>query len=281
MPPKSTAKAKPDETLPETPAPESGDQTGDGGAREAEVSTAIDRLDTLADEIDLGDDAAAIVATATEWGIELYKHRPKPWSELSQSEQRDVAAGIEHNMKELVRQIVEAVARNGRSAIRCLLVGFTDKGEDIKAELKVKALSIDETELAVLGLHRARGKHVLLTVASADDYAGVPARDHSEPDQTALGFEAGSDEHPTDDSDLVAAAEPPALELAQTGNQMLVPNQGLCEIRVNLKTGMIEAKAEGRDDFDIDVRAATSVELAAERDRQADFAEPEAEAQPA
>ena len=43
------------------------------------------------------------------------------------SEQRDLAAGIEQNVKELVRHVVEAVAREGREPVRCLLEGFADK----------------------------------------------------------------------------------------------------------------------------------------------------------
>lgn len=286
--PKKSAPTQPpkDDKLTETPpaggAPatdQATDQPGDGGAREAEVAGAMERFEGLASELQLGDTQSRIIANATEWGIELIKRRPKAWDQLSRDEQRDLQAAIEHNMTELVRQIVEAVAADGRQAIRCLLVGFTDKGEEIKAELKVKSLSREETEQAVIGLHRARGKHVLLTVASASDYAEEPAPDMSEPEQRALGFEAGSDQHESDDSDLVEAAEAvagggaePPVELAQTGMQMLVPQYGLCEIRVNLKTGMIEAKHPNRDGFDIDVREATGVELAAERDRQqADF----------
>lgn len=181
---------------------EAGSVTGDGGEREEKVTLAVEALEGMADQFALdGEDRGRIVATTTAWLVELFKARPKPWSQLSQHEQRDTVAALEHNAKELVREVVEALARQGRDSIRCLCVGFTDKGEDIKVELKVKAAGREDTEAAVLGLHRARGKVVLLTVASADDYALHPADDQSEPDQPGLGFEAGSDEHEDEESE--------------------------------------------------------------------------------
>jgi hypothetical protein len=228
-------------------------QLGDGGAREAEVSAAQAEFDAMSEAIDLGEDGGKVVASATLWVIELFKRRPKAWDQLSQAEQRDLASGIEHNVKELVRHVVEAVARQGRDPVRCLLVGFTDKGDDIKVELKVKAFTPEENEAAVLGLHRARGKHVLVTVASADDFHDEPARDESEPDQRPLEFESGTDEHPSDDSDL---ARPPSLAEGED---------------VDLKTSMVVA-LDHDGETTVDVRDASPEELAWKRESTADFA---------
>jgi hypothetical protein len=267
-----------------------GKATGDGGAREAEVAEAQERFDALHEGIDLGDEAGLIVRNASEWMVDLFKHRPKPWSQLSKAEQRDLIAGIEHNCHELVRQIAEAVVANGAEPVRCLFVGFTDKGDDIKAELKLKAMSLEDTERAVLFFHRARGQHVMVSLASATEFHREPAVDSSEEDQRALGFEAGGDEHPEDDSDLVAAADdgspipdggrPPlpedTTEVVNTGDQMIIARHGMCEVRVNLKTGMLEVLPPGEDSEVgwLDVREASPAELAAERERVADFAEP-------
>lgn len=247
------------------PAPEADDLPGDGGKREEEVATAMDQIDQLADNLDLGDDSGALVAELHLAFLDLMKHQPKPWSALTQAEQRDLSARLEHHATETVRLVAEAIARNGRDAVRCLLVGFVDKGEDMKVELKVKAHDKGELEQAVLGLHRARGKLVMLTVASVEDYRQTEIEDPSEPEQRALGFEAGSDEHPDDDSDLAEAGDP----LADLGEGE----------SVNLKTGMIErlVPAEGGTGpaETEDVREATPAELAAERERTADFADAE------
>lgn len=260
---------------------------GDGGAREEEVSAAQQRFDELGADLQLGDEAGAIVREGVGFVVELFKHRPKPWPELSQLEQRDLIGGVEENVHELVRQIVEAVVNNQRvSPVRCLFVGFTDKGDDIKAELKLKALSKDETEDSVLFFHRARGQHVMVTLASAEEYHREPARDESQPDQSPLGFEAGSDtvEHPADDSDLVAAAEEEEAgadvlvvlpdEGVKAGTLVQTDEHGEVAVHVDLKTGMLTGLTD--DDSYVDLRAATPAELAAERERVADFEPDEA-----
>lgn len=276
MPPRKSNAEKVD-----TEAPLAEAQTGDGGARDEEVSTAMAELETASEELDLGEDRGAIIAALTDHLVELFKRRPKPWSQLSQQEQRDLIAAAEQNAKDTVRQVVEAVARNGREAVRCLMVGFTDKGDDIKVELKVKALSRDETEAAVMGLHRARGKHVLLTVASAEDYHEKPANDRSEADQPALGFEASDDElvQPGELSSIAPTKEPakyPNLEdTIHTGDSLVIGGKGICAARINLKTSMVEGCPPDHEAVDdapwFDVREATAEELAAERDRIADF----------
>lgn len=236
---------------------------GDGGAREEEVLASTAALDAKAEEEFLSGEGGQIVADTTARLLDLFKHRPKPWSELSQTEQRDLAAALESNAKEIVRQIAEAVARDGREPIRAILESYAEK-DGIRVTLKVKPFDEDEALAAVVGLHKAQGKNVLITVASADDYHEAPARDESEPDQPALGFEAGSDEHPADDSDLADAAV-----IIRTGDQL---DEG--RARVNLTTGMIEALPEDGDEGSyIDIREATPAELAAERERTADFVE--------
>lgn len=286
---KSKAKAEPESALEVEQSPELSNegsvdvsaQSGDGGAREIEIGSAMDRIEALAGEINLVEDRGAIIAKLTEALVELFKRRPKPWDQLSQLEQRDLARGLENVSKEAVRQISEEIASEGQPAIRALLESYTDK-DGVKAVVKVRAIDPDEELAAVVGLHQAKGKIVLIRVANPDDFARSKPRDLSEPDQKGLGFEAGNDgppAGPAGDADLVEAAEaPPREELAQTGMQMLVPNYGLREIRVDLKSGMVQARSqEGGDSWDIDVREATSVEIAAERDRIADF-DDEAEA---
>jgi hypothetical protein len=155
--------------------------------------TAIERLELVATDYQL--DIDQLVPTARDFLVEQLKMRPKPWSAMSEDEQRDLFAAAEHAATELVRKTVEGIAAGGRSEpIRCLLTKFnhTDK---ITLTAEVKAFSEEETVAAVLGLHKARGKHVLLFVASVDDYRGDlgPAIDPDEPD---LDFAAGDDDDP-------------------------------------------------------------------------------------
>jgi hypothetical protein len=237
--------------------------TGDGGAREKEVKTAIERVEELVDAIDL-DDEKKIVSSCHLFFVDLYKSRPRAWDQLSQDEQRDLSAALEHNAKELVRQVVEAIARNGREPIRAVLESYTEK-DGVKVSLKVKTFSEEEALAAVIGLHKAQGKSVLITVASADDFNDGPV-DVTEPDQRALGFESGSDE-----VDLEEAASDP--ENLKTGDKAAFAGAS-GTVRINLANGWVQFLDSEQPDLDgnwQDMREAKPEELAAERERTADF----------
>lgn len=180
------------------------DQLGDGGNAEREHLTSIDAMVLAAEELVLN--SKSLVDDVRDFLLEQIKHRPKPWSATSQAEQRDIAAACEQNAKELVRKTIEAVAV-GRAAnpIRCLLESFVEK-DGIKVTLKVKPIAEEDSLAAIVGLHKARGKHVMLTVAALEDYS--EGRDvETDPDEPQLGFEAGTDEYPDDDSDLAGDDE--------------------------------------------------------------------------
>lgn len=184
--------------------------TGDGGAMTMEHERAIDRMENMAVEFEL-EESGALVASVTAFLLEQIKSRPKPWSASSQGEQQDVFRACEHGARELVRKVVEAVARDKKEPIRALLEGYTEK-DGVKATIKIKAHTPEEEEAAIIGLHRGVGKHILITIASVDDYNEQGAVDPSEPDQQGLGFEAGTDEAPiTSTSHLENAAIDEAL----------------------------------------------------------------------
>lgn len=244
--------------------------------------TAIGRMEALADAIDF--DGSALVSQTRDFLLDVIKSRPKPWKACSQAEQRDVAAACEHVAEGLIRQIVETIAAQDRLPVRVLLTKVTI-GDDIQINGKVKCIDAEEEDRAVGLLHHARGKHVMLTVASVDDYKQEHRAAETEPDERELPFESGEAEHPEDDSDLVEAggSEPGPHEpveatekVYQTGERETVDGHGVCDIEVNLKTGMVEGVPINDDSRGkVDIREATPAELAAERERVADFeAEP-------
>lgn len=153
-------------------------------------TTAIDRMETMATDAVLAD--KSMVFDVRDFLLDQIKARPKAWSGTSNSEQRDVAAACEHAGRELVRKIVEAVSTNGKEPIRVLLTKIT-MGDDIVIAGKVKTFAPEEEDRAVTLLHSARGRHVMLTIASVEDYSSNPTEAVTDPDQPGLGFEAGSD----------------------------------------------------------------------------------------
>lgn len=255
-------------------------ETGYDLSEEAHRS-AIERAEEAASDWEF--DPAMLVSDGRDFLLEQIKRRPRPWDGSSPSEQRDIAAACEHAAQELVRKIAEAIAARGQEPVRVLL----DKialGESIQITGKVKTFSADEEDRAVMILHHARGKYVMVTVASKDDFQTGERPAPGVPEESpALPFEAGADEFEAalgaehlagrGDDELEPAVGSQTV-LWRTGDKIDLVNQGLCDVRVNLKSGMVEALAPGEDPETspwIDVQEATPDELAAEGDRIANF----------
>lgn len=172
-------------------------QQAENGTADAEGqhSRAVDGMNNITEQMEIS--TGEMIYDVRDFLIDQIKARPKPWSSTSQAEQRDVAAACEHAAKEVVRKIVEAVAARGASPVRVLLTKVT-LGSDMVIAGKVKTFSPEEENAAVDTLHKAIGKHVLLTVASADDYTGNGRDAQTDVDEPPLNFEAGGE---SDDDD--------------------------------------------------------------------------------
>lgn len=225
--------------------------------------TAIERMEANSTNATI--DVRSLIPDVRDFILQTIKDRPKPWATTPKDEQADVAAACEHAATELVRKCVEAIRSGGAVApIRCLLVGYSDKGDDIKIDMKLKVANPTDTTKAIVALHEAKGKHVLVTVASIEDYRADGREAELDEDQRGMNFEAGPiDDHPDDDSDLAAEDLEPDTD-------------GDAGCRTNLKSGMRERLAADQAAGDEDavweeVREATPDELAAERERTADF----------
>lgn len=226
--------------------------------------SALDRMAALGDEIPLG--LGTLIPNVRDFLLEVIKARPKPWSATSFIERRDVAAACEQLADGLVRGIIETIATGGKKSVRVLLTKVT-LGDDTQIVGKVKTLGGESEDEDVMLLHHARGKHVMLTLASADDHKTDPTEPEAE--EPPLPFEAGDG----------PAGEETDDNLVRTGDVIDVGDQTDCEARVSVKTGMVEALPRNGDSETgwIDVREATPAELAAERDRVADDFESEEE----
>lgn len=175
------------------------------GVHEAELTSAIERLEELAEQFVF--DPAEMIAKGRDHMVDLFKTRPKPWSQLSNGEQRDVAAGIENVVRGMVSQMIQAVALAGRPGIRAKFEGYADKSGDVKGSLKFFSVSDDD----VLSLHRASGKVVLMVTADADEF-DTPREADTDPDQPEMF--AGPVEFPDDNSDLADTGDATELQTA-------------------------------------------------------------------
>ena len=161
---------------------------------EAELTTALDRLEALVDESDF--DASTLVGDIRDCMLDIVKSRPKPWSQLSSAEQGDVARTVEYAAQQMVKNAVDLIARNGKTdPVKAILETLSEKKDGtIEAKLKIKTTTPEETAAAFLALHHARGKMVLMTKASAEDYGGQRADVGIDPDQMDIDFQPTGDE---------------------------------------------------------------------------------------
>lgn len=188
--------------LPIAPAPDAPiEGRGDEGKLGAEHQTAVDRLELLGQKAEL--DIDFLLGDVREFFLDMFKTRPRPWSACSEAEQRDIVAACDHSARDFIRQTVELVRADGRDSIRALLESYSEK-DGIKATIKIKPVDEDDALAAVIGLHKAQGKHVLVTVASADDYTGQRRESEIQPDAPSMSFEG-----PDNNADLVEAADEP------------------------------------------------------------------------
>lgn len=182
------------------------------------------------------------------------------WTKFDERRQRDINAAIGNAAHDLVTKAVAAVAAEGRETVTATIDQLVIK-DGIKI---VSKTPFDHDAISRL----ADAKRVLISVADSDHFDNARGEARVDPDQPDLLS--------SETDDLADAGDEVAEELkaiVKTGDQIDVDGHGLCEARVNLSTGMIEAKAEGTDDFAIDVREASTMELTAERERTADFAD--------
>lgn len=169
------------------------DEDPKAGEHEEEISLATARLESIVDDSEF--DTATLVGDLRDCMIDIIKSRPKPWSQLSNAEQHDVARAVEYAAKVMVGRAVDLIVANSKDdPIKAILEGYAEK-DGIKATLKIKTMSEEDALAAVAGLHKARGGMVLISKASVDDYSGERREVTTDPDQPDLTFEG-------DDSDL-------------------------------------------------------------------------------
>lgn len=166
------------------------------GKDKDQESAAVARIEGIV--ADSPFDVATLAGDVRDCMLEIVKHRPKPWSAMSEDDQLDVARAIEYAARDIVTKVAEAVAlaTNANSPIRAIVEGFGEKqGGGIKASLKIKTIDGDDEDLAraIINLHKSTGKVVMITLASAADYLGERSEFEPTPDQSGLDFEAGSD----------------------------------------------------------------------------------------
>lgn len=242
---------------------------------ETEFERRVARLTEIAEEAEF--ESGSLVGDIRDALVDIFKNRPKPWSQLSEAEQRDLHKGLEQSAKMVLKKLVLVIAEEDDVSVQAVLKGYSVKGDAFK--LTVEAKGDADTALE---LFKMDGHDVVLIRADSKRFHGQKRDGEVQPDQPALEFEGDGKPQggagPEGDADL---ADEGTEAITRTGDKMEVPGHGECEVEVNLKTGMVEATPLGGGALNrVDVREATPDELAAERDRIADDIDETTEAKP-
>jgi len=153
-------------------------------------------------------ESGGLLANLRDTIIELFKARPKVWSQMSQMEQRDTAKQIEAQAETLIRKIVRVVTEGETISVSGKLDRYTHAGT---FDLKISAASDEETALE---LFRMQGHDILIMSADAKRFLDAPEA-KTDPDEPVLelvlaepeqGEEPAPYNPPDDDSDLADAA---------------------------------------------------------------------------
>lgn len=131
------------------------------------------------------------------------------FSKLPEAHQRDIATALDFAATEFTVKAVRLLASEGKTQVQAKLDQIT-----VKDGLKI-VCSGGFTHDALVLLGEAQGKQVLITVADSEAFDGQRSEAKVDPDQP---------EFPSDDSDLVDAADPPAAEPFDAGDEELAGN---------------------------------------------------------
>jgi hypothetical protein len=187
-----------------------GKNAGDAPAEDhiAEFDARVEKLVKIAEDAKF--ESGTLLGDIRDTMLEQFKHQPKPWSNMSQIEQRDLGKVFENAARLFVRKTVLIVAEEDLVSVQGTLKGYSGKGGDFKATIEARG-----DEDTALELFKMDGHAVVIMSADATRFEGQRKDVETQPDQPALGFSDGptGEQPPADDSDLVdAAEEPPEAE---------------------------------------------------------------------
>lgn len=159
----------------------------------------VERLMSIAEQAEF--ESGTLVGDIRDTMLDVFKNRPKPWSQLSEAEQRDLAKALDNVAKTFIRKVVRVVAEEDLFSIDGVIKGYSGKGGAFKVNIEARGDEQTATEL-----FKMDGHDVVIMSADASRFTGQKKDAEVQPDQPAFGFAdppAGAE----GDEDLVEAAE--------------------------------------------------------------------------
>jgi hypothetical protein len=119
-----------------------------------DVSAAVTALEGVPDGCDMA--LKTLRGDLRDALLEVFKHRPKPWSACSEMEQRDIAGALDDVAEKLINKAARIIASEGGDAVSATLESVTMK-DGLKITAKA-VFSIDAVDM----LAGAQGGEILI-----------------------------------------------------------------------------------------------------------------------
>lgn len=187
------------------------------GLNEEEFDPEIERLVQIAEGAEF--ESGTLTGDLRDAMLDMFRNRKKPWDMLSESEQRDMATGLDNVARVFLRKAVVVVAEQDAPSVHAKLSGFNIKDGAIKGTFS----AVGDIE-SVTRLFALDGHEVILLSADSRPFHGQRRDPEIAPDAPELEFPNGPDLNgPAGDTDLAGEdeeiEEAPALEDEETGEK--------------------------------------------------------------
>lgn len=133
----------------------------------------------------------------SSWMVNQLKHLPSTFQEMSEEEQQDLISGAVNQSREIINDIVELIASDGRKVIMGKCKKVSNNGDQIEAQVICSNKAECRHDLV-----DAAGQSVMLVVADSRDYMGG---DHPEPTPDQMEIPGVDDDSPVMDNTACGA----------------------------------------------------------------------------
>jgi len=197
--------------------PEEGGIAGDAADHIDEFTKLLERLESLALNAEFT--SGTLVGDIRDVLIDTFKNRPKPWSQLSEGEQRDLAKALENVAKTVIKKTVLVVAEQDEISVTATVKGYSAKGGVFK--INAEARGDEDTAQQLFGMD---GHDVVIMSADSQRFTGQRKDPEVQPDQAALF------------SDAPQAEEPPALDPDGDEEDTITPSENAEAVAADVET---------------------------------------------
>lgn len=155
-------------------------------------------MDTAIEGVEL-EGGGALKRTIVEALLAVHREIPRPWADATKAQQQDVFRRFDDLADVILDQTTRLVAEAGVDRSVICIAGKMTVDTDLKVQMEVAPTSAEKRDAALLFLSHARGRRVLIRMASPEEFDTEEALDPSQDDQNALPLDQSSDEEPLKD----------------------------------------------------------------------------------